>query len=160
MSRVRTLNTEEDYRRFERFLLAHSGTGKTPQCPRHPTIARMTYPQLAKAMQKELGFVPVRESVTRKCRELGIPRRRDPGPPPLSDEARQRALLQRDQRYRDRLRKDPVAWKAHLGRKRIACKRAMGKLRMDPVAWEAFLKRRREYLRDYRRRVREASAAA
>lgn len=160
MSRNRTLNTEEDYRRFERFLLAHSGTGKTPQCPRHPTIARMTYPQLAKAMQKELGFVPVRESVTRKCRELGIPRRHDPGPPAVSPEERAAACLQRDQRYRGKLRKDPAAWKVHLGRKRIVGKKAMAKLRMDPVAWEAFLQRRRVYLRGYRRRLREAAAVA
>lgn len=160
MSRVRTLTTEEDYIRLEQFLLAHSGTGKTPQCPRHPTIARMTYPQLVGVMREELGFAPVREAVARRCRELGIPRRHRPGPPPRSAKKRVAARLQSDRRFRDRLREDPAAWKAHLGRKRIAGKKAMAKLRMDPEAWEAFLERRRVYLRNYRRRVREATAVA
>lgn len=114
----------------------------------------MTYSQLAKAMQEELGFVPTRQSVAKYCRQLGIPRRHHGGPVPLSDEDRQAASRRRDQRWRDRLHEDPEVWEAHLERKRAAGKRARARLKKDPVAWEAFLKRRSEYLRDYRRQRR------
>lgn len=157
VSRVRTLTTEEERQAFEKFLLAHSGDGRARQCPRHPPIVKMTYPQLADVMQKELGFVPTRQTVSKTCRELGVARRPRPR---LSDEERRQAEGQRQRRWAKKLRRDPVAWEAHLGRKRIAGKKAMEKLRMDPEAWEAFLKRRRGYLRNYRRRVREATAAA
>ncbi len=70
---------------------------------------------------------------------------------------RSQAATQRDQRYRDKLREDPVAWEAHLKRKRIVGKRVMERKRKDPKAWKAHLKRRRVYLRSWRRRQRESA---
>jgi len=160
VSPVRTLTTEDDYLRLDQFLLAHNGAGKARQCTRHPAIAKMTYPQLAEAMRKELGFAPTRQAVAARCCELGIPRRHAPGPPPALPEERSQAATQRDQRYRDKLREDPVAWEAHLKRKRIVGKRVMERKRKDPKAWKAHLKRRGVYLRSWRRRQREAVAVA
>lgn len=157
MSRVRT--PQEERNLFERFLLAHSGHSRRAQCGRHPAIAKMTYPQLARVMEEELGFVRTRQSVAKACRELGVSRRR-PGSAPLSDEKRRRANGRRWQRWHDRMVTDPKKEKAYRERKREAGRRQEQKLRMNPVAWEAFLKRRREYLRDYRRRQREAAAVA
>lgn len=152
MSRARTLTTEAERQRFERFLISHSG--KLDGCLRHPSVSEMTYPQLCKVMMGHLGFAPTRQCVAKTCKELKIRRRRAPGPPRMPEEARKAASNGRWARWHKKVTADPVAAEAYRKRKREASKKRMERLRLNPEAWERFLAQRRRYLRQYRARQR------
>lgn len=119
----------------------------------------MTYPELATAMQKELGFAPTRQCVAKTCRELGVSRRRIPGPPPMAPEDRRAASNGRWARWYSRLSDKPQALTSYRERRRATSKRRMARLRLDPEAMETFLARRRVYLRKYRADLRAAEQA-
>jgi len=119
MSRNVAIRTDEQRHQYRGFLLRHCGNPlrSLTSCGLHPPIFEMTHAELRQAALDELGFAPSRQYVYLQTRRLGIRSVRHGGHAPIG---RPLTGLERYQRFRERVRQDPVAEAAFRQRRRAS----------------------------------------